>query len=685
MGVLPIFSSCYLAEIFGARNNLLSNPKQAILSNSYALVMRKIFYTVMNESYEKKFGIRSSDMLHPFLLYRCAKSIIKFKHSLKGAYAAGYDQEIDTFWANFSNRDLLISALKERKLFSSAKSDTFLNHSLWRSFNADFLKDIKGNPRFDDSWEFRNLIDFLEDRASHEALTQIARRSSQSGPELDASALAFSLGVLVDIDDHSHSHIISQGLQIVLEACDNGHWHTVMPFHFDDKGRAIFVPSIEVANMILTIYLKQLSHKRTVPDLDLLISSTDKVQRRLCEHYNTIEMQDVPNNTTVKLQGWCTDKAPSYNRVDSWVSAHALAFFIRRLALLKLAKKNSILKKYSWVESSECGPKWIDIVDPDTGLVQVGKGIKDLIENALSDGLSQQGKAPTILLYGPPGTAKTTLVQGIANKLGWDLVTLSPSDFVSKGVDKIEEYARDIFHDLMNLDKCIILMDEMDSLFRERTIKSSNPIIEFVVPAFLPKLQRLRDYIVERQMAVFIVTNYYETIDSAIARGGRIDHHFLVLPYSNEAKLEVFTKSLAGMWVQNGALTPAARSVLEKIIDHCPPLLVYREIDQLSKLISKSWPDPSSLSDTEIQGITVTSNINPRIYKADLRKDAFREVYALLDRINNVSRNDDYYSSVTKEQAAELFRTASVNITNDKHRGEWTKLLIDWHDILSTS
>ena len=123
------------------------------------------------------------------------------------------------------------------------------------------------------------------------------------------------------------------------------------------------------------------------------------------------------------------------------------------------------------------------------------------------------------LLYGPPGASKTSLAQGLAHLKGWDLLTLSPSDFVADSLDRIEQRARAIFLDLLRLDRCVVLMDEMDSLLRDRellSIRGTGTIIEFVVPALLPKLQELRDYVLRRNMAVFFVSNYYGSCPKSV-------------------------------------------------------------------------------------------------------------------------------------------------------------------------
>ena len=72
------------------------------------------------------------------------------------------------------------------------------------------------------------------------------------------------------------------------------------------------------------------------------------------------------------------------------------------------------------------------------------------------------------LLFGPPGTSKTTLVQAVAETLEWPYVEITPSDFLREGLGQIYEEANRIFEDLMDLSGVVILFDEMDALVQRR-------------------------------------------------------------------------------------------------------------------------------------------------------------------------------------------------------------------------
>lgn len=134
--------------------------------------------------------------------------------------------------------------------------------------------------------------------------------------------------------------------------------------------------------------------------------------------------------------------------------------------------------------------------------------------------------AMSAILFGPPGTTKTTIVKAMAHGLNWPLVTLSPGTFIRDGLENVERRAIEVFALLRDLSGAVVLFDECDELFRtrERSTADSNDqtrsISAFMTASMLPKLQDLRD----RGRVFFVIaTNYLGQIDPAVKRIGRID------------------------------------------------------------------------------------------------------------------------------------------------------------------
>jgi hypothetical protein len=75
----------------------------------------------------------------------------------------------------------------------------------------------------------------------------------------------------------------------------------------------------------------------------------------------------------------------------------------------------------------------------------------------------------SILFYGPPGNGKTALILGMAKKLQWPIISITPSTLLRKYVGDTSLLTKAVFSLAKKLSPCIIFVDEMDSLFRARS------------------------------------------------------------------------------------------------------------------------------------------------------------------------------------------------------------------------
>lgn len=134
--------------------------------------------------------------------------------------------------------------------------------------------------------------------------------------------------------------------------------------------------------------------------------------------------------------------------------------------------------------------------------------------------------ARSAILYGPPGTGKTNLVEAVAGAIGWDFVEISPAQFLDHGVEMVSARADEIFRAVMELDRCVVLLDEIDELIQVRD-EASEPIERFFTTTMLPRLARLWK---KGRVLFFVNTNGIEKVDPAIKRSQRFDAAILVMP-----------------------------------------------------------------------------------------------------------------------------------------------------------
>jgi len=223
---------------------------------------------------------------------------------------------------------------------------------------------------------------------------------------------------------------------------------------------------------------------------------------------------------------------------ETWITAYAARVYWRTWICERALQRCVILTRYGVgpfkpLTAKERERAWNGIVEPDAhakpkaALETLARPILDATESGSNQVRPDKGKV-TALLFGPPGSGKTYIVDCFACWIGWPLIRLNPGHFIVNGLEAIESTASTIFADLCKLDHAVVLFDECDELFRERASgkdeAESRSILSFATASMLPKLQELHDV---RRVVVLICTNFLHRIDGAIRRSGRIDRVIL--------------------------------------------------------------------------------------------------------------------------------------------------------------
>jgi hypothetical protein len=137
----------------------------------------------------------------------------------------------------------------------------------------------------------------------------------------------------------------------------------------------------------------------------------------------------------------------------------------------------------------------------------------------------------SVILHGPPGTGKSTLVESLAKSSSVPLVEVTPSDLIAGGVDAIERTARTVFQALSLLTRVVIVFDEFDPvLLQRKDDQQEATAFSFLTPGMLPKLKALHKAARRRSVAYVLNTNLIGKLDDAAIRGGRFDAKVGVYP-----------------------------------------------------------------------------------------------------------------------------------------------------------
>jgi ribosomal protein S18 acetylase RimI-like enzyme len=174
-----------------------------------------------------------------------------------------------------------------------------------------------------------------------------------------------------------------------------------------------------------------------------------------------------------------------------------------------------------------------------------------LAEPALAD---RYGVIPpkAVILFGPPGTGKTSFAKAVASRLEWPFVELFPSRLASVGAGGLATSLRDAFADLAELETVVLFMDEVEEIAGVRSGVAVDPG-QGVTNELLKLIPGFRDH---DDRLLICATNSVRSLDPAFLRPGRFDYVIPVGPPDAVARAAIWQRYLG----------PAAEVELHRLV-----------------------------------------------------------------------------------------------------------------------
>ncbi|XP_029410038.1 spermatogenesis-associated protein 5-like protein 1 isoform X2 [Nannospalax galili] len=161
-----------------------------------------------------------------------------------------------------------------------------------------------------------------------------------------------------------------------------------------------------------------------------------------------------------------------------------------------------------------------------------------------------------LLLYGPPGCAKTSLVRALATSCHCSFVSVSGADLFSPFVGDSEKALSQVFRQARANTPAIVFLDEIDSILGSRSVCSAGcDVQERVLSVLLNELDGVGLKTIERRgsksnqqgcqevfnrnVMVVVATNRPDALDDALLRPGRLDKIIYVPPPDQEGRLSI--------------------------------------------------------------------------------------------------------------------------------------------------
>jgi cell division protease FtsH len=155
-----------------------------------------------------------------------------------------------------------------------------------------------------------------------------------------------------------------------------------------------------------------------------------------------------------------------------------------------------------------------------------------------------------ILLEGPPGTGKTLIAKAIATEANASFISLSASEFVEMYVGLGALKVRNLFAEARKQTPCIIFIDEIDAVGRQRGagINMGNDEREQTLNQLLFEMDGFAN---NKGVIVLAATNRRDVLDAALLRPGRFDRIVNVPLPDQESRKAIFRRFLQGRSLAN--------------------------------------------------------------------------------------------------------------------------------------
>lgn len=150
-----------------------------------------------------------------------------------------------------------------------------------------------------------------------------------------------------------------------------------------------------------------------------------------------------------------------------------------------------------------------------------------------------------VLLVGPPGTGKTLLARAVAGEAGVPFFSISGSEFVEMFVGVGASRVRDLFEQAKSNAPCIVFIDEIDAVGRQRGagLGGGNDEREQTLNQLLTEMDGFEG---NTGIIIIAATNRPDVLDSALLRPGRFDRQVVVDRPDYKGRLEILNVHARG-------------------------------------------------------------------------------------------------------------------------------------------
>lgn len=439
-------------------------------------------------------------------------------------------------------------------------------------------------------------------RESHNGDGEVDKSTAISEPnrKLIAAALA------AFFDEQNQDGMFPQGEPIFKSFRRSGR----------DVGNA-FIFAVDTVQTLLRL-LEPEYFRPHLDGLDKLLGwiETHKVKEVIADYCDTETQQCFGKPIT----GWASPHMSQSGSPTAWASSQVLACVFRMQETVQQLLHDDVLQEFNGVSHSHEGTQmvsWDRLLDTDLGdpLKDECRTLKSVLNERMivpfsgvlevpgSCSVPNFGSAYSAILFGPPGTAKTTICESLAQRMGWDFVCIDTAVFLEDGLQNVASRIRYVFERLESLNQCVILFDEIEEFCLDRETPGLAMESRLLTTSMLTAINDLRR---AKKSIFFLATNRLRAFDSAIIRPGRFDMQLFVGTPNLESRVVQLRSQLesvvASQEVKDEAVN-AFRTYLQSVWSKDVMFFNYLEGIQFASACADSVATHGELSEDRMEAI----------------------------------------------------------------------------------
>ena len=476
-------------------------------------IIKKIIRMLCKEFIKNRLAYSSREKPHPFIYYKFLQIIRDWEDKIYEDIDSGEwepkengkekKEELAHFVEKVKDdgREAILDYFFEKKIYNYGKYEMYRQMALYNAGDLA-LFDVK-------RLIYSLLIVKFQDKYSNNLIKDKVLRVIFE-EQLDPNTGLFPIGHVVNTDFVLEGDKITEKKTRVISASP-------------------ILSSVECLKDML-------AHEELEEDLE-------EYQKKLNPTYEWL-LKRLREESSEKPLGWF----PEYESVhipESWVTAHSLIFLKRYCEMLSRLIDKNTREYFQAKEARDLDKEWDKLCDS----YKIKEYLGGRKEEEKGGGILDSDWH-SALIFGPPGSGKSTIAKALAKRLHWNYVELTPAVFLSGGAQNIVLKATEVFNRLVRMKRTVILFDEVDELVKSREEKGGEQSV-WIVTALLPEFEKLRE---QHEIRFILATNHVEKVDSAVRRSGRID---LVRPMGATCwrdRLRMLKEEIKGVYQGEGTV-----------------------------------------------------------------------------------------------------------------------------------